>query len=99
MILLGNSSSGIHEAASFKVPVINIGSRQSGRYKPINVINVNYDKKEIEKAIKKVKSQSFYKKIKNIKNPYGDGKSALKIIQIIKKLNLKNFDTQKKLTY
>jgi len=99
MILLGNSSSGIHEAASFKVPVINIGSRQSGRYKPINVINVNYDKKEIEEAIKKVKSQSFYKKIKNIKNPYGDGKSALKIIQIIKKLNLKNFDTQKKLTY
>ena len=43
MILLGNSSSGIHEAASFKVPVINIGSRQSGRYKPINVINVNYE--------------------------------------------------------
>jgi GDP/UDP-N,N'-diacetylbacillosamine 2-epimerase (hydrolysing) len=99
MILLGNSSSGIHEAASFKVPVINIGSRQSGRYKPINVINVNYDKKEIENALKKVKSQIFYKKIKNIKNPYGDGKSALKIIQIIKKLNLKNFDTQKKLTY
>jgi len=99
MILLGNSSSGIHEAASFKVPVINIGSRQSGRYKPINVINVNYNKKEIENALKKVKSQIFYKKIKNIKNPYGDGKSALKIIQIIKKLNLKNFDTQKKLTY
>jgi|TARA_B110000858_G_C17807829_1_gene478998 GDP/UDP-N,N'-diacetylbacillosamine 2-epimerase (hydrolysing) len=99
MILLGNSSSGIHEAASFKVPVINIGSRQSGRYKPINVINVNYNKKEIENALKKVKSQIFYKKIKNIKNPYGDGKSALKIIQIIKKLNLKNFNTQKKLTY
>jgi len=99
MILLGNSSSGIHEAASFKVPVINIGSRQSGRFKPTNVLNVNYSKKEIAKAIKQVKSQNFYKKIKNIKNPYGDGKSALKIIQIIKKLNLKNFDTQKKLTY
>ena len=99
MILLGNSSSGIHEAASFKVPVINIGSRQSGRLKPKNVINVNYSKKEIEKAIKKVKGQNFYKKIKNIKNPYGDGKSALKIIKVIKKLDLKNFDTQKKLTY
>tara|TARA_B100000780_G_C21118165_1_gene452624 strand:- start:503 stop:1642 length:1140 start_codon:yes stop_codon:yes gene_type:complete len=99
MILLGNSSSGIHEAASFKVPVINIGSRQSGRFKPTNVLNVNYSKKEIEKAIKKVKSQNFYKKIENIKNPYGDGKSALKIIKIIKKLDLRNFDTQKKLTY
>ena len=99
MILLGNSSSGIHEAASFKVPVINIGSRQSGRFKPKNVLNVDYSKKEIEKAIKKVKSQNFYKKIKDINNPYGDGKSALKIIKIIKKLNLRNFDTQKKLTY
>ena len=99
MILLGNSSSGVHEAASFKVPVVNIGSRQSGRYKPGNVINVNYNKKEIAKAIKKVNSKSFYKKIKKIKNPYGDGKSALKIIKIIKKLNLKNFNTQKKLTY
>ncbi len=99
MILLGNSSSGVHEAASFKVPVVNIGSRQSGRYKPSNVINVNYNKKEIAKAIKKVNSKSFYKKIKKIKNPYGDGKSALKIIKIIKKLNLKNFNTQKKLTY
>jgi len=99
MILLGNSSSGIHEAASFKVPVINIGSRQSGRFKPTNVLNVNYSKKEIAKAIKQVKSQNFYKKIKNIKNPYGDGKSAIKIIKIIKKLDLRNFDTQKKLTY
>ena len=95
MILLGNSSSGVHEAASFKVPVVNIGSRQSGRYKPGNVINVNYNKKEIAKAIKKANSKSFYKKIKKIKNPYGDGKSAIKIIKIIKKLNLKNFNTQK----
>ena len=60
---------------------------------------MNYSKQEIEKAIKKTKSQNFKKKIQNIKNPYGDGKSALKIIKIIKKLNLKNFDTQKKLTY
>ncbi len=99
MILLGNSSSGIHEAASFKIPVINIGSRQSGRFKPKNVLSVNYNKKEIEKAIKKARSQIFNKKIKNIRNPYGDGKSALKIINIIKKLKLKNFNTQKKLTY
>tara|TARA_B100000579_G_scaffold317640_1_gene267210 strand:+ start:969 stop:2108 length:1140 start_codon:yes stop_codon:yes gene_type:complete len=99
MILLGNSSSGVHEAASFKVPVINIGSRQNGRYKPKNVINVSYDKNQISKAIKKAKSQSFYNKIKYIKNPYGDGKSSLRIVNIIKKLNLKNFNTQKKLTY
>ena len=99
MILIGNSSSGIHEAASFKVPVINIGTRQNGRYQPKNIINVNYNSAEIFKAIIKAKSDKFKSKIKKIKNPYGDGNSSVKIIRIIKKLKLKNFNTQKKLTY
>ena len=99
MILVGNSSSGIHEAASFKVPVINIGSRQNGREKPKNIVNVDYDSVEITKAIKKVKSKKFKNFMKKIKNPYGDGKSSIKIINIIKKLKLKNFNTQKQLTY
>tara|TARA_Y100000816_G_scaffold291617_2_gene283552 strand:- start:30 stop:1172 length:1143 start_codon:yes stop_codon:yes gene_type:complete len=99
MVLLGNSSSGIHEASSFKVPVINIGSRQEGREKPRNIINVNHNTNEILKAIKKVTNKVFLNKIKNIKNPYGDGKSSNRIINIIKRLNLRDFDTQKKLTY
>ena len=99
MILLGNSSSGIHEASTFKVPVINIGSRQDGREKPKNIIDVNYDKNEILRAIKKTTSKAFNNKIRNIKNPYGDGKSSRRIINIIKRLDLKNFNTQKKLTY
>ena len=99
MILLGNSSSGIHEASTFKVPVINIGSRQDGREKPKNIIDVNYDKNEILRAIKKTTSRAFSNKIRTIKNPYGDGKSSRRIINIIKKLDLKNFNTQKKLTY
>tara|TARA_A100001011_G_scaffold283865_1_gene294273 strand:+ start:1460 stop:2599 length:1140 start_codon:yes stop_codon:yes gene_type:complete len=99
MILIGNSSSGIHEAASFKVPVINIGSRQNGREKPKNIINVGYDSVEITKAIKKVKGKKFKNFVKKIKNPYGDGKSSIKIINLIKKLKLKNFNTQKQLTY
>lgn len=99
MILLGNSSSGIHEALTFKVPVINIGSRQDGREKPKNIINVDYNKNEILKAIKKATSKNFINKMKNIKNPYGDGKSSKKIVNILMKLDLKNFNTQKKLTY
>tara|TARA_Y100000590_G_scaffold256811_1_gene288416 strand:+ start:9350 stop:10492 length:1143 start_codon:yes stop_codon:yes gene_type:complete len=99
MILVGNSSSGIHEAASFKVPVINIGSRQNGRMKPKNVINIKHHKKDILKAIHKARSFNFKKKIRNIKNPYGDGKSSKKIVKIIKSLNLKNFETQKKISY
>ncbi len=99
MLLVGNSSSGIHEAASFKVPVVNIGSRQEGRMKPKNVINVNHNYKEILKAINKGFSNSFKKKISRIKNPYGDGKSSQRIVKIINKINLSHLNTQKKLTY
>ena len=99
MLLVGNSSSGIHETASFNVPVVNIGSRQEGRMKPKNIINVKHDYKQIVNAIKKGMSIKFNKKIQSIKNPYGDGKSAERIIKIIKKIDLTNFNTQKKLTY
>lgn len=98
-VLIGNSSSGIHEASTFKVPVINIGSRQNGRMKPKNIINVGHNSHQIYKAIKKGISTSFKKKIKNIKNPYGDGSSSTKILKIIKRLKLKKLNTQKKITY
>ena len=98
-ILIGNSSSGVHESATFKMPVINIGSRQDRRLKPKNVINVKHNTDEILKAIKKVQSKQFLNMLKNLKNPYGDGTTAPKIIKIIKNLNLKNFKTQKKNTY
>jgi GDP/UDP-N,N'-diacetylbacillosamine 2-epimerase (hydrolysing) len=98
-ILIGNSSSGVHEAATFKIPVVNIGTRQNGRTKPKNVLNVDHNPVEIIKAIKLGLSNRFKKKIKNIKNPYGDGNSATKIVKIIKSLNLKKFNTQKKITY
>jgi UDP-hydrolysing UDP-N-acetyl-D-glucosamine 2-epimerase len=98
-LLLGNSSSGIHEAASFGVPVLNIGSRQNGRLKPKNVINAKHDRIDIYKKIKYcLNNKSFLKKIKLIKNPYGDGKSSRRIIKIIKKLDLKA-STQKQNTY
>ncbi len=97
--LVGNSSSGIHEAASFKIPVVNIGTRQQGRLKPKNIITSGYSKAQIYSAIKRATSNSFKKKMHNLVNPYGDGKSAKKIISIIKKFNLKKFNTQKKITY
>ena len=97
--LIGNSSSGIHEAATYKIPVINIGTRQEGRTKPVNVINVDYSRKEIYNSIKRVLKPTFKKKLRFLKNPYGNGKSSKKIIEIINKLDLKNFNTQKKITY
>jgi len=68
-IIIGNSSCGIIEAPSFKIPVINIGTRQNGRPKAINIINSSYSLKDIKKKIRySQKNYSFNKKIKNTKN-------------------------------
>ena len=99
-LLIGNSSSGIHEAATFKVPVINIGTRQSGRLKPSNVITAKYNANDIRKKINYVLNDKlFIKKLKNLKNPYGDGKSAKRIIKLLSKIDISNKNLQKKITY
>ena len=88
--MLGNSSSGIVESASFNLPVINIGSRQEGKLKPKNIINADYSVTSIVKAIKKCEKKSFLQKIKKLKNPYKPRVNAHKIAKII--LNLKAND-------
>jgi len=97
--LVGNSSSGIHEAATYKIPVLNIGTRQEGRTKSKNVVNAKYDRVEIYNSMQKILKPNFRKKLRDLKNLYGDGNSSKKIIKIIKRLKLKNFNTQKKITY
>jgi UDP-hydrolysing UDP-N-acetyl-D-glucosamine 2-epimerase len=98
-ILIGNSSSGIHEAASFKIPVINIGTRQNRRLQAENVVNAEYNSHDIyKKIIYCTNNKTYLKKIKTIKNPYGNGVAAKKIINILKKINL-NKSTQKINTY
>ena len=69
-LLIGNSSSGIVESCSFKIPCINLGKRQEGRYAPKNVLHCSFDKKKIESKFKKSMSKKFLIKIKKIKNPY-----------------------------
>lgn len=87
--LIGNSSSGLHEAPTFKVPVINIGTRQQGRERADNVIDVGYDTKEIVAAIEKVLYDNrFKKKLESVKNPYGDGHASEKIIKGLKTIKL-----------
>ncbi len=97
-VLVGNSSSGIHEASTFKIPVVNIGSRQNKRLKPKNVVNVAHDEKQIFKAIKLVLKKNFKAKISKIKNPYGNGRSAKKIVNLLKNIDL-NRNTQKTINY
>ncbi|MBQ2666257.1 UDP-N-acetylglucosamine 2-epimerase [Methanobrevibacter sp.] len=87
-ILIGNSSSGIIESSSFKLPVINIGTRQQGREKANNVVDVNYDYDEILEAIDYVKSDEYCDILKNCVNPYGDGKTGERICKILKKIEI-----------
>lgn len=89
-LMIGNSSSGIIESASFHLPVVNIGERQAGRYKPSNVLDCDGSKKSIEHSIKKVLSEKFNEYISNIDNPYGDGQTAIRIINILKNIDFKD---------
>lgn len=88
-ILLGNSSCGILESSWFKLPTINIGDRQRGRLQSKNIFNCDYSAKNIEKKINLIfKNKNYINKIKSSKNLYGDGKSSLKIIKILKKIKI-----------
>ncbi len=89
-LMIGNSSSGIIEAASFKLPVVNIGDRQAGRYKPDNVIDCICTKKAIIKAINHAVSKNFQESISQLVNPYGDGSAAVNIVKTLEKINLEN---------
>ena len=85
-LLIGNSSSGIIEAASFKKPVVNIGDRQKGRLTNNNVINCQID--SLIESISQALSDDFLSKCKTIKNIYGSGNSSNQIVNEIIKQNL-----------
>ena len=88
--VVGNSSSGLLEAPSFKIGTINIGDRQKGRIKAKSVINSEVNKTSILKSFSKLYSKAFQDLIEESKNPYGDGIASRKIIEIIKNEDLKN---------
>ncbi|MEC9310109.1 MAG: UDP-N-acetylglucosamine 2-epimerase [Chloroflexota bacterium] len=86
--MVGNSSSGIIEAASFGLPVVNIGDRQSGRVHGENVINAPCSDIAIEAAIQKAIDPRFRLRIKDMANPYGNGSASEHIVSHIKSLDL-----------
>lgn len=82
--IVGNSSSGILEAPTFKIPAVNIGRRQNLRFRGNNVIDVEFVEKKIVLAIRKAMSTDFKAYLKqHCLNPYGDGKSSEKILDIL----------------
>lgn len=94
--MVGNSSSGIIEAPSFRLPVVNIGDRQKGRIRARNIIDVKECKKEvISKAINKAVSGAFKKSLAGLVSPYGDGTASEKIVKTLEKLNLRKKSVKK----
>lgn len=85
--IIGNSSSGIMEAASIRLPAINVGLRQKERACGKNVVFCAGSCKGIAQAIDKVQNAAFRSDLKNSKNLYGDGKSSRRAYELIKKID------------
>ena len=99
-VMVGNSSAAIREAPSYHLPAINIGTRQQGRLRANNVIDVNHDEDEITRAITKaLNDKDFLEVVKNISNPYGDGKSAQRIVDILETITINSKMVQKRISY
>jgi UDP-N-acetylglucosamine 2-epimerase (non-hydrolysing)/GDP/UDP-N,N'-diacetylbacillosamine 2-epimerase (hydrolysing) len=81
--MIGNSSSGIMEAASFGLPVVNVGMRQQGRERPRNVIDVTADANAISDALKQALDPAFRAELRGMVNPYGDGTAAEIIARVL----------------
>ena len=87
-VMAGNSSSGIIEATSFDLPVVNIGNRQLGRVRAGNVIDVGYHRGEIAEGLSRALSLAFRRGVRGLTNPYGTGNAAERIVTRLKSVPL-----------
>lgn len=92
--IIGNSSSGLIEAPTFKIPTINIGDRQKGRMKSVTVLDTPIEKEAILNTIAYAKTDEFKAVLKNSTNPYGDGNATSKIMDILNNINFKNLGSK-----
>lgn len=81
--VIGNSSSGLLEAPSFKIPTVNIGDRQKGRTRAKSVIDCGSEVIEVKKAIRKARSESFIDSIKDVINPYEGKSPSQELVKIL----------------
>lgn len=86
-LMVGNSSAGILEAATVGLPVVNIGERQRGRLCGDNVVFCEGDEKSLHAALAKIDSSEFRAEMKMLTNPYGDGHSEIRAVELIKNTN------------
>ncbi len=88
--VVGNSSSGLLEAPSFHIATVNIGDRQRGRIQGKTVINCAPEVDEIFAAIERIYRPTFQLQLKKAKNPYGNGGTAKKILEMLQSYSLDN---------
>jgi UDP-N-acetylglucosamine 2-epimerase (non-hydrolysing)/GDP/UDP-N,N'-diacetylbacillosamine 2-epimerase (hydrolysing) len=82
-LLVGNSSSGIMESASFALPTVNVGMRQQGRERARNVLDAAPVATSILEQVEKAASPSFREFLSGMTNPYGDGYAAERIVEVL----------------
>jgi len=87
-VMIGNSSSGLIEAPSFGLPVVNVGDRQRGRLRAANVIDVAADRAAIVGAILRALDPAFRRGLAGLVNPYGDGQAAPRIARVLREVEL-----------
>ena len=87
-VMVGNSSSGLIEAPSFALPVVNIGDRQRGRLRGDNVIDVGNGRDAIVAAIARALDPAFRRALAGTPNPYGDGRAAPRIVRVLREVEL-----------
>jgi UDP-N-acetylglucosamine 2-epimerase (non-hydrolysing) len=87
-VMIGNSSSGIWEAPSFRLPVVNVGERQRGRLRAANVIDCRPHTPAVEAALKRALAPDFRQSLAELTNPYGDGQATPRITSVLKRVPL-----------
>jgi len=93
-LMIGNSSSGVIESTSFRIPTINVGHRQDGRERGGNVIDCDYSEQSIKGAVACTQTVHFMRRVNRAKTPYGVGNASKNIARILAK-HIKLFNINK----
>jgi GDP/UDP-N,N'-diacetylbacillosamine 2-epimerase (hydrolysing) len=99
-VIVGNSSSGLIEAPSFGLPAINVGRRQRGRERGANVTDAPHSREAILRALRRFIGDPVIKaRLRKHSNPYGDGKTAPRVVRAIGALKIDERLLHKSLRY
>ena len=98
-VWIGNSSAAMIEAASFKTPVVNVGTRQLGRIRGGNVIDASHDREAIASAITRALDDAFRASLGYVTNPWGDGATGPRVARILEEIVVDSRLLSKRISY